>query len=142
MGKNATIGAGSVVTKSVDSHTLALSRAEMPTIPLRANSKHLTRCKKGTEECSKMGKRGILPKKRIHMNSCGPELGARRLLERVLTLFSLPNGMILGATCSPKALNPQSSSLPSESTLDFTGPVNIPACFPMRPIWTNCGSVF
>jgi hypothetical protein len=84
MGKNATIGAGSVVTKSVDSHTLALSRAEMPTIPLRANSTHLTRCKKGTEDCSKMAKRGILAKDRIHMNSCGPELGARPLLEKVL----------------------------------------------------------
>ncbi len=50
VGKNSTIGAGSVVTKSVDSHTLALSRAEMRTIPLRANSKHLTRCKKGISQ--------------------------------------------------------------------------------------------
>ncbi len=48
VGKNATIGAGSVITKSVESETLALSRAEQKAIPLRANSKHLNRVKKGT----------------------------------------------------------------------------------------------
>lgn len=49
VGKNATIGAGSVITKSVESETLALSRAEQKTIPLRANSKHLNRLKKASE---------------------------------------------------------------------------------------------
>ncbi len=47
VGKNATIGAGSVITKSIESETLALSRAEQKSIPLRAHSKHLNRVKKG-----------------------------------------------------------------------------------------------
>lgn len=50
VGKNATVGAGSVITKSVESETLALSRAEQKSIPLRASSKHLHRAKKGSSE--------------------------------------------------------------------------------------------
>jgi bifunctional UDP-N-acetylglucosamine pyrophosphorylase/glucosamine-1-phosphate N-acetyltransferase len=50
VGKNATIGAGSVITKSVECETLALSRAEQKAIPLRANSRHLNRVKKGAPE--------------------------------------------------------------------------------------------
>jgi bifunctional UDP-N-acetylglucosamine pyrophosphorylase/glucosamine-1-phosphate N-acetyltransferase len=50
VGKNATIGAGSIITKSVEPETLALSRVEQKSIPLRAHSKHLNRIKKGASE--------------------------------------------------------------------------------------------
>ncbi len=50
VGKNATIGAGSVITKSVEAETLALSRPPQRTIPLRSNSKHLERKKKNLIE--------------------------------------------------------------------------------------------
>ncbi len=43
VGKNATIGAGSVITKSVEPETLALSRPPQRSIVLRSNSRHLDR---------------------------------------------------------------------------------------------------
>jgi len=46
VGENSTIGAGSVITKSVDSETLALSRTEQKSYPLRTGTKHLLRKKK------------------------------------------------------------------------------------------------
>jgi bifunctional UDP-N-acetylglucosamine pyrophosphorylase/glucosamine-1-phosphate N-acetyltransferase len=46
IGANATVGAGSVITKNVPEHTLSLSRSEQKTIPLPASSKHLNRPKK------------------------------------------------------------------------------------------------
>ena len=50
VGKHSTIGAGSVLTRSVDAETLALSRSEQKSIPLRTGSKHLNRAKRGPKK--------------------------------------------------------------------------------------------
>jgi bifunctional UDP-N-acetylglucosamine pyrophosphorylase/glucosamine-1-phosphate N-acetyltransferase len=47
LGKDSTVGAGSVITQSVPEKSLALSRTEQKNTILRPDSKHLTRKKKG-----------------------------------------------------------------------------------------------